>query len=78
MTKDAENPKKVRVRVKASPKAMKHWAMQYIDHVEITYPESLRKSIQKSLNEAIKKYWIKKQQNRRFLCDSAAFFIVYR
>ena len=56
MTKDAENPKKVRVRVKASPKAMKHWAMQYIDHVEITYPESLRKSIQKSLNEAIKKY----------------------
>lgn len=42
--------------VKASPIAMEHWAMQYINYVEITKPESLKMKIKNSLENAIKKY----------------------
>ena len=46
----------VTVSVKASPIAMEHWAMQYIDYVKITKPESLKVKIKNSLENAIKKY----------------------
>ncbi len=51
---DREN--KVKVSVEVSPNAMEHWAMQYINHVEITYPESLRKRIKDILKNAVDKY----------------------
>lgn len=47
---------RVTVSVKASPIAMEHWAMQYINYVEITKPESLKKKIKNSLENAMKKY----------------------
>ena len=47
---------KLRITLKASPNAMKHWAMQYIDHVEILRPESLRDRIRQSLETASQKY----------------------
>lgn len=49
---------KVMVIVKASPNAMVHWAMQYIDHVEIIAPASVRNRICESLQNGIKKYHI--------------------
>ncbi len=53
--KDADETK-VRCILKASPNAMEHWAMQYINYVEITSPESLREKIKKVLTDNIKKY----------------------
>lgn len=47
---------KVAVSLKASPNAMEHWATQYIDHVEVTAPEHLRKRIQTALENAAAKY----------------------
>ena len=47
---------KVEATVTASPQAMEHWAMQYIDHVEIVSPESLRENIKKSLEKGVEKY----------------------
>jgi predicted DNA-binding transcriptional regulator YafY len=47
---------KVRVSLIASPMAMEHWALQYLNHVEVTKPESLRERIKTNLAEAIKKY----------------------
>ena len=47
---------KVRVSVKASPTAMEFWAMQYINHVEILSPESLRIRMREVLNNGLKKY----------------------
>ena len=47
---------KVKVCLKASPKAMFHWAMQYIEFVEIKYPVHLRDRIKFSLDEARNKY----------------------
>ena len=49
-------PGKLRIVLKASPNAMKHWSTQYIDHVEILRPVSLRDSIRQSLEAALKKY----------------------
>lgn len=51
---DDEN--KVKVTIKASPNAMEHWAMQYLNFVEITQPQELRERIKKSLDEGVKKY----------------------
>ena len=51
-----EEENKVRVCVKASPNAMVHWAMQYIDHVEIVSPESLRMRVKTALENGRKKY----------------------
>jgi predicted DNA-binding transcriptional regulator YafY len=48
---------KVLVNIKASPKAMEHWAMQYIKHVEITFPETLRERIRGMLKDAENKYF---------------------
>lgn len=47
---------KTRVVIKASPKAMVYWAMQYLDHVEILYPLSLRQRIAENIRLANEKY----------------------
>lgn len=46
----------VSVMVKASPNAMEHWAMQYINYVEILKPLSLREKIKDNLAAAQQKY----------------------
>ncbi len=46
----------VMVSLKASPNAMEHWAMQYINFVEITKPANLRERIRKNLVNAFNKY----------------------
>lgn len=53
---EADDGSKVKVSIKASPNAMEYWAMQYINHVEIVSPESLRARIKKSLERGLKKY----------------------
>ncbi len=47
---------KVEATVTASPNAMVHWAMQYIDFVEVTTPKHVRDRICKSLKNGMKKY----------------------
>ena len=56
MTAVVEDPKKVRVELTSSPLAMEHWALQYLDHVEILKPQSLRDKIRESLEGGLKKY----------------------
>lgn len=51
-----EDKGKVKVTIKASPNAMEHWAMQYINYVEILAPDKLRKKITESLQNGIEKY----------------------
>ncbi|MBR2319752.1 MAG: WYL domain-containing protein [Clostridia bacterium] len=51
-----EDENHIRATVKASPMAMEHWATQYIKHVEVLSPSSLRKAIKESLAEGIDKY----------------------
>jgi predicted DNA-binding transcriptional regulator YafY len=51
---DDEN--KVIVSLWASPNAMEHWAMQYINYVEVISPAHLRECIQKNLQNGLKKY----------------------
>lgn len=51
---DDEN--KVIVSLWASPNAMEHWAMQYINYVEVISPAHLRQCIKENLKEAIEKY----------------------
>ena len=53
-----EDQDKVSVEIKASPNAMEHWAMQYINYVEVTAPESIRERICKSLQNGMKKYHV--------------------
>ena len=48
--------KHITVSLKASPNAMEHWAMQYINYVEITKPETLRERIKENLKAAEDKY----------------------
>ena len=47
---------KVRVSLKASLPAMEHWAMQYINHVEVIAPVELREKIRENLKKAQEKY----------------------
>lgn len=47
---------KIQVRVKASPSAMQYWATQFVDHVEVTFPKSLRDKIKASLEAGALKY----------------------
>lgn len=47
---------KVRVSLKASLQAMEHWAMQYINHVEVIAPVELREKIREDLKKAQEKY----------------------
>lgn len=51
-----EDDTKIRIDLTASPRAMEHWAMQYVDHVEVTSPESLRSRIKKALEAGLEKY----------------------
>ncbi len=51
-----DDPQKVKCILKASPNAMEHWALQYISHVEITSPESMRERIRKALDGGLEKY----------------------
>ena len=51
-----DDESKVRISVKASPNAMVHWAMQYIDYVEIISPEPLRTRVKAALENGLKKY----------------------
>jgi len=51
-----DDEKAVRVSLSASPNAMEHWAMQYLNYVEVIEPESLRERIKEGLNKGIKKY----------------------
>lgn len=44
------------VSLKASINAMEHWAMQYINHVEVTKPIELRDRIKETLKKAEEKY----------------------
>ena len=48
--------KQVKVTLEASEKAMEHWAMQYMNYIEITKPESLREKIKLNLQRGQKKY----------------------
>lgn len=50
------NDNNVKASLKASPNAMFHWAMQYIEFVEITAPEHLRERIKTTLDNAKNKY----------------------
>ena len=50
------NEKKVKVELFASPNAMEHWALQYLNYVEVTKPESLRERIKESLKKATQIY----------------------
>ena len=54
MKTDDEN--RVRVSIKASPNAMEHWAMQYINYVEIVSPNPLRTHMIEVLKNGIEKY----------------------
>ena len=56
IAKISDNENQVIVSVVASPNAMEHWAMQYINHVEIVFPESLRIRLKEALEYGLKKY----------------------
>ena len=45
-----------KVSVRVSPMAMEYWAMQYLNAVEITFPQFLRQKIASNLHAAIEKY----------------------
>ena len=51
-----EDENKVIVSLWASLNAMEHWAMQYINYVEVLSPAHLRECIQKNLQNGLKKY----------------------
>ena len=53
---NTDDEDKVKVHVKASPNAMMHWAMQYIENVEVTSPERLRTRIKEALKQGTEKY----------------------
>ena len=56
MSKLPDDDKRVKVELVASPNAMEHWALQYLNYVEVTKPEGLRERIKESLEKAMKKY----------------------
>ncbi|MCQ2515194.1 MAG: WYL domain-containing protein, partial [Ruminococcus sp.] len=51
-----EDDKTITCEVKSNLNAMKFWAMQYSDHVEIIEPEQLRENIRASMRSAWRKY----------------------
>lgn len=53
---EALDEERVKVSFLASPKAMEHWAMQYIEYVEVISPEPLRVRVTQMLAEALQKY----------------------
>ena len=51
-----DDEKKVKVELVASPNAMEHWALQYLNYVVVTKPESLRIKILEALKAGTAKY----------------------
>lgn len=51
-----DNENQVRVSLKASPSAMEHWAMQYLNYVEVIAPKHLREQIKENLENGLGKY----------------------
>ena len=56
IAQNSENENQVKVSVVASPNAMEHWAMQYINYMEIVQPVLLRNRIIEALENGLKKY----------------------
>lgn len=50
------DPQTVRISLWASPSAMGHWAMQYLNYVEVIAPASLRETLRENLKQGIEKY----------------------
>ena len=53
---NTEDPEKVTVSLWASPSAMEHWALQYLNYVEVISPVHLRNQIKDILEKATEKY----------------------
>lgn len=51
-----EDENHFKAHVKGNEEGMKYFALQYIEHLEVLEPKSLRENIQKSIKEASKKY----------------------
>ena len=51
-----EDENSIVCEVRAVPKSMKFWAMQYCEYVEVIEPESLREDIKDSMRSAWRKY----------------------
>lgn len=51
-----EVDEKLIIKLKASPNAMEYWAMQYLNHVEVLSPASLRDRIAQNISTANEKY----------------------
>ena len=51
-----DDKKKIKVELVASPNAMEHWALQYLNYVVVTKPESLRIKILEALKAGTAKY----------------------
>lgn len=54
--KNSDNENKINVSVVASQNAMEHWAMQYVNYVEIISHNCLRERIRNSLITGLSKY----------------------
>lgn len=50
------DPDRIKVSFKASPLAMAHWAIQYINRVEIFKPGHLRQTVRERLEKGLEKY----------------------
>lgn len=53
---ETDDENKIKVSLKANPNAMEHWAMQYINYVEVLSPDCVRERIRNSLLTGLKKY----------------------
>ncbi len=53
---ETDDPDKVIVSLWASPNAMEHWALQYLNHVELITPTHLRNRIRENLKNSLQKY----------------------
>jgi len=51
-----DDPAKVKVFLKASPNAMVHWALQYLEYVEVVEPKGLRERVRATLVKGANKY----------------------
>ena len=52
----ADDPDKIIISLWASPNAMEHWALQYLNHIEVIAPAHLRDRIRESLQNGVEKY----------------------
>lgn len=56
IAKNSDNENQVKVSVVASPNAMEHWAMQYINYAEVISPSEICDRIRDGLQHGISKY----------------------